>query len=173
VEALARFLAARPLPAAIVGGAASPAALAAIRSLASAGAPVVAVDHRRGAVGFRSRFAFPAVCPHPARERAAFFAFLEELSGQLDRAAPVFPVDARYREAFTAAEERLPGRLLVAPPGPAAEGAREAAWGAYWELLGARPDAAPVDAPPRRSLARLDPGPAIAGALRFARGHRL
>jgi hypothetical protein len=173
VDALARFLAARPMPAALVAGAASPSALPVIRSLALAGAPVIALDHRRDALGFRSRFAFPALGPDPAGGREAFFVFLERLAERLGRAAPVFPVDDSYRSAFADARDRLPGRLLLGRTGDSGPGSGEAVRAAYWELLGARLEAAPVNGTVKRSpLERLDPGPAVARALLVARGRR-
>jgi hypothetical protein len=174
VDALAGFLAARPMPAAIVAGVAWRTALPAIRSLALAGAPVVALDHRRGAIGFRSRFSFPALCPDPASEREAFLTFLERLSGSLGRATPVFPVGDDYRGAFADAGDRLPGRFLLPPPGADGDASRgDALRVAYWERLGARLAAGPVNRTrTRAAIARVDPGPAIAGALGLARGRR-
>jgi D-aspartate ligase len=46
--------------------------LAAIRSLGRAGIPVLAVDHRPSALGFRSRYARPVPSPDPAVEPEAF-----------------------------------------------------------------------------------------------------
>jgi hypothetical protein len=173
VDALARFLAARPMPAALVAGAASPVAPAAIRSLAFAGAPVVALDHRRDAVGFRSRFAFPALSPDPSADREAFLTFLGALSERLGRTAPVFVVADEYRDAFTEAGDRLPGRFLLSRPGRDGRASGDCLRVAYWGLLGARLPTAPANGKrSRRVLARVDPGPAIAGALGFARGRR-
>jgi hypothetical protein len=176
VDALARFLRAKPMPAAVVGGVASPAGLAAIRSLARAGAPVVALDHRRDAIGLRSRFAFPALGPDPVRSREPFLAFVRALSERFGRPSPVFPVGGEYVEGFVAAAERTPGRFLVASSGDAqlAEAAQaEALRVEYWALLGADVRSAPVDGRGTGSaLARFDPGPAIAGAGRRARGRR-
>ena len=44
--------------------------LAAIRSLGRAGVDVYAVDHRRSALGFRSRYAKPLLSPDPQDEEA-------------------------------------------------------------------------------------------------------
>ena len=46
--------------------------LAAIRSLGRAGVPVLALDHRAGALGFRSRYALPVRTPDPAEDEEAF-----------------------------------------------------------------------------------------------------
>jgi predicted ATP-grasp superfamily ATP-dependent carboligase len=62
--------------------------LAAIRSLGRAGIPVIAVDHRQSALGFRSRYARPVVSPDPQDEEA-FVSFLAGL--EVDAPAPVFP----------------------------------------------------------------------------------
>jgi NAD(P)-dependent dehydrogenase (short-subunit alcohol dehydrogenase family) len=176
VDALARFLSARPMPAAIVAGVASRSGLAAIRVLARAGAPVVALDHRSDALGFRSRFAFSALTPHPLRDRERFLAFARALGERLGRPAPVFPVTGEYAEAFAAVADRLPGRFLVASSwrgmgvGAAAD---ESLRVEYWALLGADVRAAPVDRSGGRvGLAGVDPGPAIAAAVRRVRGRR-
>lgn len=62
---------------AVVVGVGWVAGLAAIRSLGRAGVRVLAVDHRRGALGFRSRYAEPHVAP--AREGEGYVRFLEAL----------------------------------------------------------------------------------------------
>ena len=46
--------------------------LAAIRSLGRAGIRVVAVDHRRSALGFRSKYAEPLLSPDPFEDEHAF-----------------------------------------------------------------------------------------------------
>jgi hypothetical protein len=176
MDALARFLAARPMPAAVVAGVASPSGLAAIRALARAGAPVVALDHRCDAIGFRSRFAFPALGPDPVGDRERFPAFARTLGERLGRPAPVFPMSGDYVKAFAAATDRLPGGFLVASsdggePGTAARD--ETLRVQYWALLGADVRAAPVHGSGRRlTLAGADPGPAIAAAVRRLRGRR-
>jgi len=64
--------------------------LAAIRSLGRAGVPVLALDHRPSALGFRSRYAQPQVCPDPQDEEA-FVSFLAKLGEELEAPVPVFP----------------------------------------------------------------------------------
>jgi predicted ATP-grasp superfamily ATP-dependent carboligase len=64
-------------PPAVVVGVGWVAGLAAIRSLGRAGVRVVAVDHRRGALGFRSRYAEAHVAP--ARDGEEYVRFLEAL----------------------------------------------------------------------------------------------
>jgi predicted ATP-grasp superfamily ATP-dependent carboligase len=81
--------------------------LAAIRSLGRLGAPVFALDHRPGALGFRSRYALPLPCPDPGGDEAAFAEALAELGEAIGRPAPIFPTHdpslnaiARHREAL-------------------------------------------------------------------------
>ena len=74
--------------------------LAAIRSLGRAGIPVLAVDHRASALGFRSRYARPVPSPDPAVEPEAF---VEALSAQepgilLPTHDPPLNAVARYRD---------------------------------------------------------------------------
>ncbi|MGZ4380686.1 MAG: carboxylate--amine ligase [Gaiellaceae bacterium] len=64
--------------------------LAAIRSLGRIGVPVLALDHRPSALGFRSRYAQARVCPDP-QDEDAFVAFVAELGEGLDAPVPVFP----------------------------------------------------------------------------------
>jgi D-aspartate ligase len=90
--------------------------LAAIRSLGRAGVPVLALDHRRGALGFRSRYATPMLCPDPQDEEA-FVSFLAELSGELGGPAPVFPTHDEPLNAIARAGNRLAeGFLFPFPP---------------------------------------------------------
>lgn len=65
-------------PPAIVVGVGWVAGLAAIRSLGRAGVRVLAVDDRRSALGFRSRYAEPRLAPDRA-DNEAFVSFLEGL----------------------------------------------------------------------------------------------
>ncbi|HYY04241.1 MAG TPA: hypothetical protein VE736_10185 [Gaiellaceae bacterium] len=88
-------------PPAIVVGVGWVAGLAAIRSLGRAGVRVLAVDHRRGALGFRSRYAEPHVAPE--RHGEEYVRFLERLG-----AGVVFPTHdddlatiARHRRRLT------------------------------------------------------------------------
>jgi len=65
--------------------------LGAIRSLGRAGVPVVAVDHRDFAIGFRSSYAFPVHAPDPVADEDGFIAAMSELGDALGRSAPIFP----------------------------------------------------------------------------------
>ena len=71
MEAVARHVASRPMPAALVADVSTGAGLTALRSLARAGAPVLALDHRPGAPGLHSRHALSLRGPHPADARSA------------------------------------------------------------------------------------------------------
>src|SRR5207248_1527589 len=75
--------------------------LAAIRSLGRAGIPVLAVDHRRSALGFRSRYAEPRLAPERS-DREAFVSFLHELGGGV-----VFPTNDFDLETLARTQDRL------------------------------------------------------------------
>ena len=87
--------------------------LTAIRSLGRAGVRVLALDHRRSALGFRSRYAEAALCPDP-QDEDAFVSFLAEL--ELDAPAPVFPTHDEPLNAIARGADRLGGRLLFPFP---------------------------------------------------------
>ena len=77
--------------------------LAAIRSLGRAGIPVVAVDHRAGALGFRSRYARPLPAPDPAVEPEAYVDLLsqQEPGVVLPTHDPPLNAVARHRDKLT------------------------------------------------------------------------
>jgi D-aspartate ligase len=87
--------------------------LAAIRSLGRAGVRVIAVDHRPSALGFRSRYARPALSPDPQAEDA-FVSFLAAL--ELDAPAPVFATHDEPLNAIARGAERLGDRFLYPFP---------------------------------------------------------
>jgi predicted ATP-grasp superfamily ATP-dependent carboligase len=87
--------------------------LAAIRSLGRAGVPVVAIDHRPSALGFRSRYARPVVSPDPQDEEA-FVSFLAGL--ELEAAAPIFATHDEPLNAIARGAERLGGKFLYPFP---------------------------------------------------------
>ena len=89
--------------------------LAAIRSLGRAGVRVLALDHRKSALGFRSRYAQPVVCPDP-QDEDAFVAFLAELGKGLEAQAPVFPTHDEPLNAIARAADRLGERFLYPFP---------------------------------------------------------
>jgi predicted ATP-grasp superfamily ATP-dependent carboligase len=87
--------------------------LAAIRSLGRAGIPVLAVDHRQSALGFRSRYARPVVSPDPQDEEA-FVSFLAGL--EVDAPAPVFATHDEPLNAIARGAERLGDKFLYPFP---------------------------------------------------------
>ncbi len=86
--------------------------LAAIRSLGRMGVPVIALAHRAGALGFRSRYARGLVCPDPVEDEAGYVAFLAELGESLDAPAPVFPTHDEFLNAIARNAETLGGSYL-------------------------------------------------------------
>jgi predicted ATP-grasp superfamily ATP-dependent carboligase len=87
--------------------------LAAIRSLGRAGIDVYGVDHRRSALGFRSRYAKPLLSPDP-QDEAAFVSFFAGLD--LDAPAPIFPTHDEPLNAIARAGGRLSERYLFPFP---------------------------------------------------------
>ena len=90
--------------------------LAAIRSLGRAGAPVVAVDHRPWALGFRSRYALPVLAPEAGADEDGFVARLAELGDALGRPAPIFPTHDVWLNAIARRREQLGERFLYPFP---------------------------------------------------------
>ena len=117
MNAVARYVARKPMPAAVVAGVGSVSGLAAIRSLARAGAPVIAVDHRRDALGFHSRHALAVRSPDPVSDPAGFATFLTGLGAALDRPAPIFPTDDEYLNAIAEGRDRIGESFLYPFPG--------------------------------------------------------
>ena len=87
--------------------------LAAIRSLGRLGVRVLALDHRRSALGFRSRYAEPVLTPDPQDEEA-FVSFLARL--EPDAPAPLFATHDEPLNAISRAAGRLGGRFLYPFP---------------------------------------------------------
>ncbi len=109
-----------PRPAAIVLECSYVNGLSAIRSLAAMDVPVIALDHRRQALGLRSRLAVPVVCPHPHELPEEFAALLTELCEALPHGAVAFPTHDEYLVAVNRAAPtslRLPfgPRELIEP----------------------------------------------------------
>jgi D-aspartate ligase len=80
--------------------------LSAIRSLARIGVPVAAIDHRRSALGLRSRRAVPVVGPPPG-EREAFAEHLAAVCEAIGRPAVAFPTHDDYLVAVNDAPHTL------------------------------------------------------------------
>jgi D-aspartate ligase len=85
--------------------------LAAIRSLGRAGIPVLALDHRAGALGFRSRYATPVNVPDPAVDEDGF---VDSVAGT-GAPAVAFPTHDPPLNALARNRERLPGFLFPFP----------------------------------------------------------
>ena len=90
--------------------------VAAVRSLGRPGIPVLALDHRPSALGFRSRYALPLVCPDPGVEDEAFVSFVAELGGLFDFRAPVFPTHDEPLSALARGRGRLGDRFAYPFP---------------------------------------------------------
>jgi predicted ATP-grasp superfamily ATP-dependent carboligase len=87
--------------------------LAAIRSLGRARVHVLALDHRRSALGFRSRYAKPVLTPDPQDEEA-FVSFLAGL--ELEAPAPVFATHDEPLNAIARGAAQLDERYLYPFP---------------------------------------------------------
>src|SRR3954447_25885726 len=105
-----RRIRAAPLPPAVVLDCSYVNGLSAIRQLASAGIPVIALDHRRQALGLRSRLAVPVVCPHPADDPAGFAELLADIVDKAGGQAVAFPTHDDYLMAVN--RSAAPGLLL-------------------------------------------------------------
>jgi predicted ATP-grasp superfamily ATP-dependent carboligase len=90
--------------------------LAAIRSLGRSGAPVVAVDHRPWALGFRSRYALPVLAPEAGADEDGFVARLVELGDALGRPAPILPTHDVWLNAIARRQAELGKRFLYPFP---------------------------------------------------------
>jgi predicted ATP-grasp superfamily ATP-dependent carboligase len=109
-----------PRPAAIVLECSYVNGLSAIRSLAAMEVPVIALDHRRQALGLRSRLAAPVVCPHPHEQPEEFGAMLAEICEALPHGAVAFPTHDEYlvavnRSAPTSLRLPFGPRELIEP----------------------------------------------------------
>jgi len=113
-DRLGRRIARSLLPPAVVLDVSFVNGLEAIRSLAGAGAPVIAVDHRSGALGFRSRLAAHVLSPDP-KDEGAYVAFLADLAERtFSEPAVAFPthdapLEVLARNAASLAAYQLPG----------------------------------------------------------------
>ena len=110
-ERVHAHVASRPAPAAVVVDVSWVNGLAAIRSLGRAGAPVIALDHRRSALGFRSRYALGMVCPDPGSDEAGFVGLLGEIGDALGRPAPIFPTHDEQVNAIARHRDELGERF--------------------------------------------------------------
>lgn len=106
----------RRLPLAVVVDVRWVSGLAAVRSLGRMGVGVIALAHRPGALGFRSRYARGLVCPDPAEDEAGYVGFLAELAGTLDAPAPVFPTHDEFLNGIARNLDAFGGRFLCPFP---------------------------------------------------------
>jgi len=86
--------------------------LGAIRALGRAGVPVVALDHRPWALGFRSRYALPVIAPDPLPDEDGFVELLIELGDVLRRPAPIFPTHDEHLNSLARRRDDLGERYL-------------------------------------------------------------
>jgi D-aspartate ligase len=105
-----------PLPPAVVCEAGWVNGLAAVRSLGRIGAPVVVVDHRPGALGFRSRYAEGYVAPDPTVDADGFVQALAALGDRLAAPAPIFPTHDEHLAAIARARPALGDRFRYPLP---------------------------------------------------------
>ena len=122
MQALERYLARRPMPPAVVADVGWVGGLAAVRQLARAGVPVIALDQRRNALGFRSRHGFGVLSPDPLTDRDGYVETLVRLGDAFGRPAPIFPTADEHLNTIAGAAGELGRRFLH--PFPA------------WEVLG-------------------------------------
>jgi predicted ATP-grasp superfamily ATP-dependent carboligase len=85
--------------------------LAAIRSLGRAEIPVLALDHREGALGFRSRYAHPVHVPDPLADEDGFVARVAEAGPGV-----LFPTHDPPLNALARNRDRLEGFRFPFPP---------------------------------------------------------
>jgi predicted ATP-grasp superfamily ATP-dependent carboligase len=72
---------------------------------------VLALDHRAGALGFRSRYALPVRTPDPAEEEGEFVELLRRIGDVLERPAPIFATHDEPLNAIGRAREALGERF--------------------------------------------------------------
>jgi D-aspartate ligase len=82
-----------------------------IHALARGGYAVHAVDHRPGALGFRSRHATPHVSPSRLEDEDGFVAFLRDLGDRLGEPAPIFALDDDDLNAIARRRDELGERF--------------------------------------------------------------
>ncbi len=115
-ERVRAYVASKPMPAAVVVDVSWVNGLAAIRSLGRAGVPVIALDHRRSALGFRSRYGLAVACPDSGVDEARFVETLVEIGDALGGPAPIFPTHDEQVNAIARNRAALGGRFLYPFP---------------------------------------------------------
>lgn len=86
--------------------------LASLRALREAGAPVIAVDHRRGALGFKSRGVAPVLAPDPAVDEEGFVDLLAELAALVGGPGFLFPTHDAQLVAVSQHADRIAPLVL-------------------------------------------------------------
>ena len=86
--------------------------LGAIRALGRLGVPVIALDHRPWALGFRSKYALPLVAPDPLPDEDGFVSFLVDLGDVLGRSAPIFPTHDEHLNSLARRSDDIGDRYL-------------------------------------------------------------
>jgi D-aspartate ligase len=97
------------LPTAAVIGVGWTTGLDAIRALGRLGAPVLAIDPRPSAHGFRSRYAIPTLCP-PVEQEEELIDFLVRLGDGFNTPAPIFPTSDEYLNTLAKHRDQLGNR---------------------------------------------------------------
>jgi D-aspartate ligase len=91
--------------------------ISALQALGRAGVRVHAVDHRRDALGFRSRYASARhVSPRRLDDEEAFVGFLARVGDELEAPAPIFALDDDDLNAIARARDVLGDRFLYPFP---------------------------------------------------------
>ncbi len=117
LDAVAPFVAGRELPPAVVCEVGWVNGLTAIRCLGRAGVPVIALDHRSWALGFRSRYCLPVLAPDPLTDERGFVSFLVDLADVLGVPAPIFPTHDEHLNTLARHKPELGERFLYPFPG--------------------------------------------------------
>ncbi len=86
--------------------------LSSARSLRDAGAPVIVADHRRNALGFRTRGVAPVLTPDPALDPEGFVDVLAEVAALADRPGFFFPTHDPHLIAVSRYADRLQPFML-------------------------------------------------------------
>jgi D-aspartate ligase len=110
-KARLRKLSSRTLPPAIILGLSS-GGVAAARSLAKRGIPVVALSHDHQP-GTHTRCAYVLVCPDPIKEAREFIGFLDELCEALQQPSPVIISADAYVDAISRACGTLSIKMIL------------------------------------------------------------
>jgi predicted ATP-grasp superfamily ATP-dependent carboligase len=110
-QAAAEHVAGRQLAPAVVCEVGWVNGLGAIRSLGRSGIPVVAVDHRAFAIGFRSSYAFPVFAPDPVADEEGFVASMVALGDALESPSPVFPTHDEHLNSLARHKSELGERF--------------------------------------------------------------